>query len=576
ETLPADEPVECDSVPTEVTLTATDNCGIATVTFSETEADGTCDGEIIITRIWTAADDCGNETIHTQTLTVQDTTPPTFNEDLPVNITVECDAVPSAAILTATDACSEATVVFIEEDEVGACIGETIITREWIATDACGNETVYTQTITAQDTTGPIFNEELPTDVTVECDELPSAAILTATDACGDTTLEFEELEEDGDCQGEIIITRIWTATDTCGNATIHTQTLTVQDTTGPVFNEDLPGDASVECDAIPEEVILTATDNCSEATLTFNEAQEAGSCDGEAIITRTWTASDVCGNETIHIQILTVQDTTAPALVGELNDITADCGNIPNVPELVFEDNCSDNISVTYNETTENSDVNLNYTIVREWTVADDCGNSAVFTQNVDVNVANTLTAMTDDLCNEEDFDYDLFNLISGNTDENGTWEVVSGNATLNGNFLNPLGLTVGDYIVMYTDSNTDCPSQVQATITIDDDCAVLPCGQSDVMISKAVTPNSDNINDFFTVGGIDTCGFTIELQIFNRWGAVVYQNNNYQNDWDGTTIKASVGSAGKVPTGTYYYVINLRNSGLQPFAGPIYVATN
>ncbi|MDT0559707.1 hypothetical protein RM697_13720, partial [Ichthyenterobacterium sp. W332] len=72
EALPADETVECDAVPTEATLTATDNCGIATVTFLETRVDGSCTNNYTLTRTWTASDDCGNETIHTQTLTVQD------------------------------------------------------------------------------------------------------------------------------------------------------------------------------------------------------------------------------------------------------------------------------------------------------------------------------------------------------------------------------------------------------------------------------------------------------------------------------------------------------------------------
>jgi hypothetical protein len=59
-----------------------------------------------------------------------------------------------------------------------------------------------------------------------------------------------------------------------------------------------------------------------------------------------------------------------------------------------------------------------------------------------------------------------------------------------------------------------------------IDDDCVVLACGLEDVVVSKTVTANGDDINDFFTVSGIEDCGFVIELQIFNRWGAKIYQS--------------------------------------------------
>ena len=130
--------------------------------------------------------------------------------------------------------------------------------------------------------------------------------------------------------------------------------------------------------------------------------------------------------------------------------------------------------------------------------------------------------------------------------------------------------------YTFMYSITDGPCPTEVEVNITIDDECVVLACGKDNVEISKTVTANGDNYNEFFTIAGIEDCGFIVELQIFNRWGAKIYESNNYLNDWNGDSHNSSVGVAGKVPTGTYYYIINLRNSGLEPFAGPIYVATN
>ncbi|VAV84965.1 internalin, putative, partial [hydrothermal vent metagenome] len=85
----------------------------------------------------------------------------------------------------------------------------------------------------------------------------------------------------------------------------------------------------------------------------------------------------------------------------------------------------------------------------------------------------------------------------------------------------------------------------------------------------------NGDQYNEYFTVTGIESCGFTVEVQIFNRWGAKIFESSNYQNNWNGFAHSSSVGNSDKVPTGTYYYIINLKNSGLKPFAGPIYVGT-
>ena len=71
----------CDAVPSAVTLTATDNCDASvTVNFSEviTGQDDSCPSEYTITRTWIVIDCAGNETTHTQVITVEDTAAPTF------------------------------------------------------------------------------------------------------------------------------------------------------------------------------------------------------------------------------------------------------------------------------------------------------------------------------------------------------------------------------------------------------------------------------------------------------------------------------------------------------------------
>ena len=71
--------------------------------------------------------------------------------------------------------------------------------------------------------------------------------------------LLFNETTTDGDCPGNYTINRTWTATDACGNTTTHNQTVTVQDTTAPTFNEELPADITAQCDNVPEEQTLNS-----------------------------------------------------------------------------------------------------------------------------------------------------------------------------------------------------------------------------------------------------------------------------------------------------------------------------
>lgn len=81
--VPADQTVECDSVPAPATVTASDNCDPAPVmTFSETRVPGACPGQFVLVRTWVARDRCGNVGTRTQTITAVDTTPPEITPDV--------------------------------------------------------------------------------------------------------------------------------------------------------------------------------------------------------------------------------------------------------------------------------------------------------------------------------------------------------------------------------------------------------------------------------------------------------------------------------------------------------------
>ncbi len=135
------------------------------------------------------------------------------------------------------------------------------------------------------------------------------------------------------------------------------------------------------------------------------------------------------------------------------------------------------------------------------------------------------------------------------------------SGTYTNTWSFTDACGRTIVDYVQV---------------ITINDDCLELICGNINrINISKAVTANGDEWNEYFVVGGQEACGFNIEVQIFNRWGALIYESDNYKNDWNGIAHNNSVGASNNVPSGTYYYIVNLNGSGLKPFTGAIHVVT-
>jgi gliding motility-associated-like protein len=71
------------------------------------------------------------------------------------------------------------------------------------------------------------------------------------------------------------------------------------------------------------------------------------------------------------------------------------------------------------------------------------------------------------------------------------------------------------------------------------------------DTFIPNIISPNNDSSNDYFRIPGIE--GFPgSRLLIFNRWGNLLFTDENYQGAWDGRVNGLELGE------GTYYYVLN------------------
>jgi len=73
------------------------------------------------------------------------------------------------------------------------------------------------------------------------------------------------------------------------------------------------------------------------------------------------------------------------------------------------------------------------------------------------------------------------------------------------------------------------------------------------DLQIPNGFTPNGDSVNDTWEISGIRAYP-NCTIEIFNRWGNVVYNNKGYEVPWDGQW------NGQQVPIGVYYYHIYLR----------------
>ena len=170
----------------DVTLECSDVAGLATAQAMFPSATDNCDTDVTnivkvpgayvagalcpeagsYTNTWTVTDACGNvSAVYTQTITIIDTTAPTWTTAVPaaLDVTLECSdvaglATAQAMFPSATDNCDTDVTNIVKVP--GAYVAGALCpeagsyTNTWTVTDACGNvSAVYTQTITIIDTT---------------------------------------------------------------------------------------------------------------------------------------------------------------------------------------------------------------------------------------------------------------------------------------------------------------------------------------------------------------------------------------------------------------------------------------
>lgn len=126
-------------------------------------------------------------------------------------------------------------------------------------------------------------------------------------------------------------------------------------------------------------------------------------------------------------------------------------------------------------------------------------------------------------------------------------------------------MGYAINQFSVATRDSsqtgyNADPNSDGNPNEVTESEPTVIIIPSSELFIPEVFTPNGDGKNDLFVIKGLN--GRKAKLTVFNRWGNKVYENNEYDNTWNGFPNAAGliIGNS-KLPQATYYYIIEFQD---------------
>ena len=239
-----------------------------------------------------------------------------------------------------------------------------------------------------------------PANTTISCEESINPSTtgqLTATTDCisGGLDISYSDNTTAGSCANASTIVRTWTITDNCGNNETHVQTITINDLIAPSLNCGIANDELFTVGgtiALPNYVTgATYSDNCTPfGSLIVTQNPVAGtlvSTNQNVVISVT----DACGNNTTCQINVTVTDNEFITITSAPANTTISCEDSTdpaNTGMLTAASGCiSGGLDISYSDnTTAGSCANAS-TILRTWTIIDNCGNNETHVQTITIN---------------------------------------------------------------------------------------------------------------------------------------------------------------------------------------------
>ena len=136
-----------------------------------------------------------------------------------------------------------------------------------------------------------------------------------------------------------------------------------------------------------------------------------------------------------------------------------------------------------------------------------------------------------------------------------------------------------IGGSIYNNTDLLIDGQTYYGSSLSIDgcesNRTAVTVSVCSDVVIPDGFSPNNDEINEFFEIVNLGILFPNFKLEIFNRYGNLVFTGSASNPKWDGKTSGGGINLGENIlPVGVDFYILDFKNNTRKPIQGRLYLS--
>lgn len=333
----------------------------------------------------------------------------------------------------------------------------------------------------------------------------------------------------------------------------------------------------NVESSAVPMAFISTPqTVFCAGQSITITSATTNGGATpgynwylngvSTGVTTANYTSTTFMNGDVISLLFTSSSNCASPNQVVS-NSITMieSSSSIASVSISSLNGTLCENQSVTFIATPTNATSNLVY----QWMVngANVGSNSAAFaTSNLNAGDQVSLVLTYDNACGvtqtttSNTLSITAVPIVNAGLDLeilSGETVQLNGQSSVAGAYTWSPNQFLDDANILNPTSNSPNTIEYTLTVTSVDGCTgmdaiVISVNSQDVNLPNSFTPNEDGTNDVWNIANIELYP-TMSLQIFNRWGNLIYDQSNTYVPWDGKF------KGNPLPSETYFYILQL-----------------